>query len=79
MIDRDSATDSSAEQEYYNLWINDEAFIRVDREGRCLNYCAEGSLGLIVQLLSDKSDKSWALKIPRLVGETHRENAYIVT
>jgi serine/threonine protein kinase len=64
--------------EVYKLWIRNAWYIPVDSSGRCVGPCAEGALGFIVQLLSDrKKDYSLALKIPRLMGETHRENAYI--
>jgi hypothetical protein len=64
--------------EVYKLWIRNAWYIPVDSSGRCVGPCAEGALGFIVQLLSDrKKDYSLALKMPRLMGETHRENAYI--
>lgn len=69
---------SSAESEYHCLWISDRWYIPVDSSGQCVGPCAEGALGFVVQLQSkDKEGHRAALKIPRLMGETHRENAYI--
>lgn len=65
-------------RDWYPLWIDDEWYIRVDAEGRCTGKCGEGALGFIVQLSSNRDEKAvQALKIPRLVAETERENAYI--
>lgn len=65
-------------REWYPLWLDDEWYIRVDAEGRCTGKCGEGALGFIVQLSSNRDSKAvQALKIPRLVAETERENAYI--
>jgi hypothetical protein len=62
----------------YKLWIHDQWYIPVDAEGRCVGVCGEGALGFIVQLLStDDKERKVALKIPRMMAETHRENAYI--
>lgn len=69
---------TAATHDWYPLWIDDEWYIRVDAEGRCIGKCGEGALGFIVQLSSNRDDKAVrALKIPRLVAETERENAYI--
>jgi serine/threonine protein kinase len=64
------------EVEPLRLWINQEWYIQVDNDGHCVGPCAEGALGSVVQILSDKNERH-ALKLPRLMGETHRENAYI--
>jgi serine/threonine protein kinase len=62
----------------YPLWISDTWYILVDRNGKCKSLCAEGALGFVIQLQSDvNQDHHVALKIPRLMGETSRENAYI--
>lgn len=69
---------SQGESGHHKVWISDVRYIPVDDRGHCESYCAEGALGFIVQLLPDRpGHQSWALKIPRLMGETHRENAYI--
>lgn len=60
------------------LWIDEKWFIPIDEMGRCIGPCAEGALGFIVQLRClDNPDHVLALKLPRLMGETYRENAYI--
>lgn len=69
---------SRSESERHKVWVSDVLYIPVDNAGHCEGYCAEGALGFIVQLLPISKDvESLALKIPRLMGETHRENAYI--
>jgi len=64
------------------IWLDDQLYIEVDNEGRCTGVCNEGALGYVIQVLSKSNDgdkqQKWALKIPRLLSETHRENAYIV-
>jgi hypothetical protein len=62
----------------YPLWISDSWYILLDEKGRCKEHCAEGALGFIIQLQSAvNAGHHMALKIPRLMGETRRENAYI--
>jgi len=73
-----TATVTPEQQESYRLWIDDEWYILVDAAGRCIGKCGEGALGFIVQLSSVRDKTAVrALKIPRLVAETERENAYI--
>jgi len=62
----------------HKLWISDEWYIPINEKGLCIGNCSEGALGFIIQLKSRNKKKSAALKIPRLMAETHRENAYIV-
>lgn len=73
-----TAAGGSKQKETFPLWIDDEWYILVDGQGHCESKCAEGALGFIVQL-SSRRDPSFgkALKIPRLVAETDRENAYV--
>lgn len=60
------------------LWLTDDWYIPVDEYGKCIGKCFEGAVGFVVQLISHRnSDNFMALKIPRLMAETHRENAYI--
>lgn len=73
----DAETPVQGEPKQFKLWITDQAYILVNETGRCVSYCAEGALGFIVQLTSRAGGRGWALKMPRLMGETHRENAYI--
>jgi hypothetical protein len=63
----------------YKLWLSRKWYIPVDGEGRVKDGpCAEGALGFVIQLHSVRGEKlHMALKIPRLMGETRRENAYI--
>jgi hypothetical protein len=69
---------TSGESGRYNLWVGDEWFIPVNELGICEGVCFEGALGFVVQLLhADREHNRLALKIPKLMGETHRENAYI--
>ena len=58
------------------LWIDTNWYIPVDEEGRCIGTCFEGALGFVIRLEHRKKG-IFALKIPRLMGETYRENAYI--
>jgi len=63
---------------HHRLWISAKWYIPVDNHGECAGLCLEGALGFVVQLLSGEGDDlRRALKMPRLLGETHRENAYI--
>ncbi len=63
---------------HYRLWISAKWYIPVDDNGECTGLCLEGALGFVVQLLSGEGQELCrALKMPRLLGETHRENAYI--
>lgn len=59
------------------LWIDNTFYIPVDSQGFCNGTCYEGALGYIIQLKSDDGKKLAALKIPKLTGDTFRENAYI--
>lgn len=58
------------------LWISSEWFIPIDNKGMCIGTCFEGALGFVIQLKSERGS-AVALKLPRLMGETYRENAYI--
>src|SRR6185295_1050295 len=63
---------------HHRLWISAKWYIPVDDNGECTGLCLEGALGFVVQLLSGEGKELCrALKMPRLLGETHRENAYI--
>lgn len=59
------------------LWIDNTFYIPVDSKGFCNGTCYEGALGYIIQLKSDDGKRLAALKIPKLTGDTFRENAYI--
>lgn len=59
------------------LWINNQWYIPIDEQGKCISTCSEGALGFVLQIRSVSGGRA-ALKIPRLMAETRRENAYIV-
>lgn len=59
------------------LWLDREYYIPIDRDGYCTGVCAEGALGFVIKTQSRADAGAQALKIPRLMGDTHRENAYI--
>ncbi len=61
------------------IWIDQDWYIPVDDQGYCAGVCAEGTLGVVIQILMDGTDgkSRQALKIPRLLGDTFRENLYI--
>ena len=60
------------------LWLDGDHYIEIDSEGRCIGECPEGALGCVIQVQSHNGRfGKLALKLPRLLGETHRENAYI--
>lgn len=58
------------------LWVSSEWFIPIDNKGMCIGTCFEGALGFVIKLESEHGS-TVALKLPRLMGETYRENAYI--
>lgn len=62
----------------YKVWLDGDWYIPVDETGRCVSDCYEGALGFIIKIKSVKNpNAAMALKIPRLLGETHRENSYV--
>ena len=62
----------------HQIWIDREWFVRVDSKGYPLGACAEGALGVIVQIENSGPERERrALKIPRATAESNRENAYI--
>jgi serine/threonine protein kinase len=58
------------------LYINASYAIEVDAAGFCISTVYEGALGMVVQV-HDAAGQHLALKIPRLIADTHRENAHI--
>lgn len=65
-----------SEQQIYKLYIDEKWYIPVDDKGYCIGLCYEGALGVVVQLRNDKGG-IYALKIPRLLADTLKENSYI--
>ena len=65
------------------FWISRKYYLWVDEEGHSLpGETFEGALGYVIRLHSpsfagSQSQKFAALKIPKLIGTTHRENAYV--
>lgn len=65
-----------------NIYLDENSYIKVDGDGYCNSKCYEGALGFIVELFfrhegnKSKIGRS-ALKIPRLLADTAKENAYI--
>ncbi len=75
-------------KESADFWITNDYFIRLDKNGCTLDEDSDtlqGALGYVIKLYNkslsnsgSNGDKEFlALKIPKLHGETHRENAYI--
>ncbi|MEZ4427543.1 MAG: hypothetical protein R3A51_07645, partial [Nannocystaceae bacterium] len=64
--------------ELHTIWINEQWRINVDGHGYLAVPHFEGALGCVIQLLpADGGDNRLALKIPRLLADTVRENAFI--
>lgn len=63
------------------FWIQDDYYFYIDDEGRSLaTETYEGSFGYVIQLHKDGSEDGKpfrALKIPKLIGVTFKENAFI--
>jgi serine/threonine protein kinase len=67
----------SDSSEPIKLWINNDWYIPVDEAGYCVGESAEGALGFVIKLQRSREENRFtALKIPRLMGDTHRDNAY---
>ncbi|MEM7517931.1 MAG: hypothetical protein AAF368_13535, partial [Planctomycetota bacterium] len=62
----------------YALWLQDDLKIFVDPEGYVLDSCAEGAFGIVIEAWDADGQLRTALKFPRLLADTIRENAYIV-
>lgn len=60
----------------YKIYIDEKWYIPVDQQGYCIGLCYEGALGVVIQLRNDKGGV-YALKIPRLLADTLKENSYI--
>lgn len=63
--------------EGHRIWVNANYYLRVDHEGFITGTCYEGALGCVVPLLSTYDQNRLALKIPRMLADTVRENAFI--
>lgn len=69
----------NAEAGQLGIWLNPTYYVRVDENGYVTGACAEGALGCVLQLVKTGAARPrFALKIPRLLADTVRENANIV-
>lgn len=69
---------TSSDATTYKIWITADWYVEVDSNG-FVKVCYEGTLGCILQLRSGDPvvQTRLALKLPRLVTDTIRENAYV--
>ncbi len=65
------------DEQEYRIWINEDYYIPVNAEGECIGTCFEGALGYVIKIISRNEETRFALKIPKLHGDTERENFYI--
>lgn len=59
------------------IWITIDLFLTVDAQGFVVGACFEGALGCVVPLSSRDGVCRFALKLPRAMADTTRENAFI--
>jgi serine/threonine protein kinase len=75
-------TPSTINNNSAQIWVAENLFIPVDAKGYATGFCPEGAFGHIVRLFRLKGETpepaNVALKIPRLRGDSNRENAYIL-
>jgi serine/threonine protein kinase len=67
---------NESEAKEYKLYIDEKWYIPIDENGYTKGTCYEGALGVVIQLKNDRGGV-YALKIPRLLADTLKENAYI--
>ena len=67
----------------YKVWLSNGYFISVDDKGYVNDSdCLEGALGCVIKVRSPMGKDQYqvrALKVPRLLADTQRENAFICT
>ncbi|MBU3915695.1 hypothetical protein KKA14_09195, partial [bacterium] len=66
----------SVQNQEQRIWISQDIYIPVDSNGHCLGKYYEGAMGVIVEIIH-LNGGSHALKIPWLMSDTPKENAYI--
>lgn len=63
---------------HHRLYLNESWYLMIDDQGYLTgSRWAEGALGCVIQLHADRGGNKMALKIPRLLADTIRENAFI--
>src|SRR5262249_45320783 len=84
-VDRPSDETVSAETGdpgsiYHRLFLTPTWYLEVDDRGYLAGEFAEGAFGCVLMVRSvSTTEGQFALKIPRLLKDTIRENAFIVT
>ena len=69
----------NAEAGQLGIWLNPTYYVRVDENGYVTGPAPRGALGCVLQLVKTGAARPrFALKIPRLLADTVRENANIV-
>lgn len=58
------------------IWITKDWYIGVDDQGYVTDTCYQGALGSVVPV-KDLENQTIALKVPRMLADTLRENGYI--
>lgn len=63
----------------FRIFVDKSWYVNVDDKGHAKEFCAEGALGCVVPLrdIASPKDARRALKIPRLLADTWRENAFV--
>jgi len=77
MQDREPITHAPDLTGTHRIWVNANYYLQVDSDGYLMGICYEGALGCVVPLLSFFDKNRLALKIPRMLADTVRENAFI--
>lgn len=73
---KEEAKPETKKNQKLKLYIDEKWYIPIDENGYCNGTCYEGALGVVIQLKNDRGGV-YALKIPRLLADTLKENAYI--
>ncbi|MBK8261105.1 MAG: protein kinase family protein [Nannocystis sp.] len=77
-VPRPSERTIAAVQVEHRLYLNESWYLMIDDQGYLTgSRWAEGALGCVIQLHADRGGNKMALKIPRLLADTVRENAFI--
>ena len=75
----DEAEQRNTENGLPKIWVTNDWYLEVSEDGY-VSQCLEGTLGCVIPLHSKSNVNSGlklALKIPRMLADTDRENAYI--